>query len=168
MEYIGISEDRLHHILGVARRCYQISKEEGFDEDFCRRMFGIGFFHDIGYEFSENQSEHANISSELFRLLVKDPCIFGDDELEYENRKPDTKAYETIRDHGSYTELLTNEWRILNVADMTVDSKGNIVDVMQRLEDIKNRYGEYSNQYLTACDLAIQIGLIEKNSNESV
>ena len=55
-------------------------------------------------------------------------------------------------------------WKILNIADMTIDSKGNKVDVMQRLEDIKLRYGEYSNQYLTACDVAVQVGLVDRNS----
>ena len=46
---------------------------------------------------------------------------------------------------------------------MTIDSKGNKVDVMKRLEDIKDRYGENSNQYLTACDIAYIIGLTAEN-----
>ncbi len=39
---IGISEDRLHHIIGVARKAYSIAKEMGYDENFARRMWMIG------------------------------------------------------------------------------------------------------------------------------
>lgn len=65
MNYIGISEARLHHILGVARKSYKIAKEMGYDERFCRRCFMLGWIHDVGYEFSEKQSEHPNVSAEL-------------------------------------------------------------------------------------------------------
>ena len=41
--YIGISEDRLHHMLGVARECYKLAQDMGYNEDFCRRMFMIGW-----------------------------------------------------------------------------------------------------------------------------
>lgn len=29
-QYIGIDDDRLHHMLGVARKCYKLSKEKEF------------------------------------------------------------------------------------------------------------------------------------------
>lgn len=72
-------------------------------------------------------------------------------------------ALSAIRKHGSYTVNETAEWKILNMADMQVDDQGNEVDVSQRLEDIKNRYGEHSNQYLTACDISYRIGLTATN-----
>ena len=50
---------------------------------------------------------------------------------------------------------------------MTIDSKGNKVAVTQRLQDIKERYGEQSNQYLTACDVAYTIGLTAVNLAET-
>ena len=62
---IGISDDRLHHILGIARKWYKIAKEEGFDAEFCRRMFMIGWCHDVGYEFIKTQETHANMSAEM-------------------------------------------------------------------------------------------------------
>lgn len=153
-EFIGISEDRLHHILGVARECYQIAKNMTKDETFCRRMFMIGWNHDVGYEFSEKQEEHPIISEEMLNTLKISKANTGQ------------RVCHAIKKHGQYTDLKTIEWKILNIADLTIDSKGNKVDVMQRLEDIKYRYGEYSNQYLTACDIAVQVGLIDRNSIE--
>lgn len=74
-----------------------------------------------------------------------------------------TNAVSAIKDHGLYTENETAEWKILNMADMQVDSQGNEVSVFQRLDDIKNRYGEHSDQYLTACDICYRIGLTAVN-----
>ena len=151
-KYIGISEDRLHHILGVARKAYEIAKDMGYDECFCRRCFMLGWLHDVGYEFSEKQSEHSYVSEELLRSLSSEPC-----------NKEWANALSAIRKHGAYTENETAEWKILNMADMQIDSQGNEVNVSQRLEDIRNRYGEHSNQYLTACDICYRIGLTPIN-----
>lgn len=163
-EFIGISEDRLHHILGVARECYQIAKNMGESEDNCRRMFIIGWLHDVGYEFSEQQSEHPEISAEMLTDMFTAYFPFTGQEDYF--KIIDADAVKTIREHGRYysAEYMPLSWKILNIADLTIDSKGNKVDVMQRLDDIKNRYGEYSNQYLTACDNAVKVGLVDRNS----
>ena len=68
-----------------------------------------------------------------------------------------------IKGHGVYTENETAEWKILNMTDMQVDSQGKEVSVSQRLDDIKNRYGEHSDQYLTACDICYRIELTAVN-----
>ncbi len=157
-DYIGISEDRLHHIIGVARKAYQIAKDMGCDEEFARKMFMIGWVHDVGYEFSKEQSEHPKISSEMLHQLV---CS---------NKTYDTsvslKTNHAIYYHGLYPDEALGynlEWKIINMADMQVDSKGKEVDVMDRLNDIKERYGKYSDQYLTACDICYRIGLTITN-----
>lgn len=46
-----IDNNRLQHIIGVARKCYSIAKSHGHNEDFCKKMFMLGWCHDIGYEF---------------------------------------------------------------------------------------------------------------------
>lgn len=153
MDYIGISEDRLHHIIGVARKAYKIAKDMGYEEDFCYKCFMLGWIHDVGYEFSEKQSEHSDISAKMLMFMNEDP--FGSDLI-----KP---LYKAIKEHGKYPTEITDEYIILNMADMQVDSKGNEVTVFERLEDIKNRYGEDSNQYLTACDICYCIGLTSVN-----
>ena len=40
------------------------------------------------------------------------------------------------------------------------------MDVVQRLNDIKSRYGEHSNQYLTACEMTYIVGLTADNIAE--
>lgn len=140
--YIGITENRLHHIKAVAEECYRIAKEEGFPEEFCRKMFVIGWNHDIGYEFSEESLGHAKIGGELISLIGA--CERSVDAITY---------------HGYDMEHPTDEWRILNTADMTVDHMGNRVSVKERLESIETRYGKESAQYQNAIFLAKKIGL---------
>ena len=72
-KYIGISEDRLHHIIGVARKAYAIAKQRGHSEEFARKMFMDGWLHDVGYEFSEKQGHHPHESGELVRLIMEEP-----------------------------------------------------------------------------------------------
>ena len=165
MSYIGITEDRLHHILGVARKAYKIAKEMGYDERFARRMFMIGWNHDVGYEFAEKRAEHAGLSAELLCALrggfdVMTYPLYEDKECE--------DAVSAVRNHGRYTGHETAEWKILNMADMLIDSKGKEVTVSQRLEDIRNRYGEHSDQYLTACDICYRIGLTGVNNASNI
>lgn len=148
LKNIGISNDRLFHILSVARKCYEIAKKEGFKEDFCRKMWLIGWLHDIGYEFTTEKEKHPDISVELMQNLCIDISDININAIKY---------------HGKYPEKITDEWRILNMTDMLIDSKGNDVGVMARLEDIEYRFGRYSDIYLTACDVTYLCGLTAIN-----
>lgn len=149
MDYIGISEDRLHHSIGVARKCYALAKDRGMPEDFCRRMFMLGWNHDVGYEFATEKGDHPGVSEELLKLLGVT-----------NESKVSAKALHAIRKHGMDTKTKSLEWRILNEADMTVDSKGNSVTVLERLEDIAKRFGNDSKEYVDAVSLAVLLGLI--------
>lgn len=146
----GISEERLHHMIGVARKAYEIARQEGFPEPFCRKMFMIGWNHDVGYEFSEKQPDHCETGAEMLMQI--------------------TGAYNenvhAVQKHGHYSSVRSDEWRILNMADMLIDHDGKEVDVIKRLDGIKERYGEYSDQYLTACDICVQVGLTAINLAE--
>ncbi len=113
----------------------------------------LGWNHDVGYEFSKKQQEHPDIGADMLS------AVFGS----IVPKAQDDIAYQAIKNHGRYTQHKTVEWKILNMADMLIDSKGNEVAVTQRLEDIKERYGERSDQYLTACDICYQIGLTAVN-----
>lgn len=143
---IGITEPRLKHILGVARKCYQIAEKEGHNENFCRKMFLVGWLHDVGYEFSKTNDEHAQIGSDLLYQ-----CLNGCDE----------KSIHAISQHGNCpAENLTDELRILLLADMQTDSLGNDVGVLRRLQDIESRYGKHSKEYIKSCNIAYRLGLL--------
>lgn len=142
---IGISDKKMRHILSVARQCYEIAKNEyKLEEEECRKMFLVGFLHDIGYEFCENSEEHPYVGNEIIKS--------------YFNRD-----VTSIKNHGKPNRIDTYDLEsvILNKADMTVDSNGDVVGVEDRLLDIKNRYGIKSRQYKNSVEVAKKIGLIE-------
>lgn len=139
---VGISKDRMQHTLMVARRSYDLAKNKyHLNETECRKAFVIGFLHDIGYEFSENNLEHPEKGYELIK---------------------DTLGIELpeIRLHGDPYAEQTTFLSILNEADMTVDGKGNIVTVEERLNDIKSRYSPEAMEYLKTVEMAKNIHLI--------
>ena len=140
-----LTEQKIKHNVTVARLCYKIAKEKyKTNENFARAMWTIGYNHDIGYEFiedSSNISAHSDISDELIFSAFK-----GD-------------SY-AIKWHGKKISQSNVSLRILNEADLQVDSKGNIISVKERLEDIRLRYGNESKQYDQAKWLAIELGLI--------
>lgn len=141
---VGISNDRMMHILSVARQSYQIAKNKyELEEEDCRKAFVIGFLHDIGYEFSENNLEHPEVG----RALIKETLGVELSEIEK---------------HGDPDAEQTLFLSILNEADMTVDSKGNVVSVEERLQDIVSRYSEDAIEYLRPLALAKKLNLIEE------
>ena len=150
-QFIGISEKRLKHILGVSRKAYRITKDRGHDEKFARKMFMAGWLHDVGYEFSTEQAQHPHESGELIRLIAED------------GPGKQSAVEKAVRRHGRYAEEETEEYVILNMADMLISSEGKEVSVLERLDEIRSRYGEYSDQYLTACDICFRIGLTAEN-----
>lgn len=134
---MSFTNDRANHSLTVAKQMYTMALERTKDGFYARKMFHLGLVHDIGYQFTENNREHAHIGGEFLR----------DEGYEY---------WKKVYDHGN-PDLLgepSEEWFILNFADMTTDSKGNRVTMEERLKDIGSRYGYKSEEYLTAWDLA--------------
>ncbi len=147
-KYIGLSDNRVRHSVGVARKAYAIAKEMGLSDQFAKKMFMIGAIHDIGYEFAPDQPSHPDISANLLaNMFITD--------IE------DEPAYNAVKDHGKVIADETIEWKILNMADMQVDSFGNEVTVQERLENIKERYGEHSPQYRTSLEICYETGLLE-------
>ena len=147
-----ITEDRLHHIIGVARKAYKIAINMGYDETFAKKCFMLGWNHDIGYEFASSEN-HATESAKMI-LLLEDTINPSD---------LDKKSYLAIKYHSNYPNDITDEYKILTMADMQVDSKGNECDVIDRLNDIKNRYGSTSNEYIISCDICFRLGLTNYN-----
>jgi HD domain. len=128
-----ITEDRLHHILGVARKAYKIAKDLGKDENYARQMFALGWNHDIGYEF--DPVNHENVGANIL---------------------PNYKYAEFIRSHGLAPTQITKEWIIINLADMTTSPTGEEITIEDRLAEIESRYGKdhiWYKQSKEACDI---------------
>lgn len=124
--------DRLKHSLAVGRKMMEIGEKRGMPEGELRKLFVLGFNHDIGYEFGDRH--------EVDGAEVLEECGFCFSDEVRHHGDPDVKI------PSGYLE-------ILNMADMQIDSHGDDVGYEKRLEDIKSRYGENSEVYRKAGEL---------------
>lgn len=131
-KFIGLSDSRLFHSKQVADKCYNLAKSKySLDEDESRKMYVMGYLHDIGYAFSYSANEHSTIGFAMLYAIIDD------------------KILGAIKHHGDPKHI--SDWtiydKILNEADMLTDSEGYEVTFDERLEDIRQRHGESSNAY---------------------
>lgn len=126
-----MDEDRLKHSIAVARKMIEIGKKHNLNKEQLQELYVLGFNHDIGYEFGNNENHR----------------IIGGNILKSNNYK----YWQEIYYHGEidceYKSLYLD---ILNKADMQIDKYGNDVGYERRLEDIKVRYDVDSNIYKKA------------------
>jgi len=125
-------KDRLNHSLAVANKMIEIGKDFKLQESDLKELFVLGYNHDIGYEFCSDNIEHNIIGGEI---------------LKSNGYKHWKEVYYHGNPNSEYQSLFL---KILNMADMQIDKYGNDVGYEKRLEDIKNRYGENSIQYINA------------------
>lgn len=118
------TEDRAAHCRGVALYMRHAAPRLGLDPD---EAFLVGWLHDAGYAFGDNRS-HAR---EAGRRL----------------RAAGYAYWREIARHGSPQGLDSTMGVLLNIADMSVDSRGRTVGFGRRLRDVSRRYGEDSDQY---------------------
>ena len=139
-----MDEDRLRHSIAVARKMVEIAKSKNLSDEDIKNCFIIGYNHDVGYEFTKNGNNHNTIGGEILRNNFKywrEIYYHGEINVEYKSQYLD----------------------ILNMADMQIDKYGNDVGFIKRLEDIENRYGKESKQYINAEKL---IKKLKENNNE--
>lgn len=124
--------DRLKHSFAVANKMVEIGKKYNLNENDLQDLFLLGYNHDIGYTLCSNNIEHNIVGGERLK------------ENQY-------KYWKEVYYHGNpdceYKSLFL---KILNMADMQIDKYGNDVGYEKRLEDIKNRYGINSSQFINA------------------
>lgn len=102
-------------------------------------MFILGMLHDIGYEFVEDQGEHAHAGG----IKLKAQGYVYWKEVFY---------------HGiPQTDYSSKELELLNYVDMIIGPDGAEMSIKQRIENIEERYGKYSEQALKAKELEEQI-----------
>ena len=130
-----LSNDKVSHSKAVAEYMRD-NCPNGLDPN---EMYLLGFIHDIGYLFQKDG--HGTLGG----LLLKAQGY---------------KYYEEVYHHGDpHCEYKSKELDLLNLADLSINSKGEFVGISDRLEDIKTRYGAESKNYLNAVLCAEQISL---------
>ena len=133
-----MDENRLKHSLAVSRKMIEIGREYNLDENELQDLFILGFNHDIGYEFDNNEN-HGHIGGEILK-------------------RNNYKYWKEVYYHGDINSEYTSLFlEILNKADMQIDRYGNDVGYDKRLEDIKNRYGNTSTTYKSAKKLVAKL-----------
>ena len=62
--------------------------------------------------------------------------------------------FKEVKHHGHPEDgYFSHAWLILNLADLSVNGKGEIVPLKVRLNDIKQRYGEFSDEYCNSVEI---------------
>ena len=129
-----MDENRLKHSLAVANKMVECDNGNNKIE-----VFLIGYLHDIGYQFTDDKSKHNKIGGEI----LKDVGF---------------KYWKEVYYHGEANCKYNSYYLdLLNKCDMMIDSHGNDVGFDNRLEDIKNRYGEDSQEYIKAKELVKEL-----------
>lgn len=67
---IGMDDNRLRHCRGVGMKASELGRTLfGWSDEKCRDMFVMGYLHDVGYQFAQEQSEHEELGGALLRSL---------------------------------------------------------------------------------------------------
>lgn len=146
---MGMSVERMMHNVEVARKCYDIAKRDGYPETFCKKMWMIGYIHDVGYEFTSDYTKHAAMTMEVlnaFDPVFNDSCALH------------SLALHDKANPGSTVNSV--EWRILCTANLTTNTNGQTIDASVRIHDLLECYGELSPEYRSALKTAQQLGLV--------
>lgn len=134
-----ISLNKLKHTISVARECRELAKKLRLPKDKQNAAFVMGLLHDIGYEdCGENISEHPEVGYNLIQDYLANA-----DEIN-----------NAIRNHGRKLDNIGVMDFILNFSDLTIDNMGNHVTIYERLETLKNKYGEENSHYKHAVSQA--------------
>ena len=134
-----MDNDRLKHSYAVANKMVKLGKEKNLPDEQLQELFLLGYLHDIGYQFGTNKN-HNMIGGNLLK-------------------NSNYKYWKEVYYHGiPNSEFKSLYLDILNTADMMIDKYGNDVGFDKRLDDIKNRYGEDSIQYINCVKIINELG----------
>ena len=132
-----VTIDRMNHSLSVANKMKELV--EGSPNEYNaspNEAFIIGILHDIGYEFVDDQKEHAHVGG----LTLK---------------KQGYKYWKEIFYHGlPQNEFTSPELWLLNYVDMITGPTGKYTTLVERIKEISVRYGMGSWQEREAIELS--------------
>lgn len=144
-----IPDERIRHMHGVAEYMYRNAEKHQLRSD---QMYVLGLLHDIGY--MNGKIAHEAFGANLIKSLgfEMDYVIA----ILWHGSKPSDFLALTKKT----AKNVPNEMILLWEADMHVNSKGEEVTYDDRLLDIRERYGEDSNEYKNCQEI---IDFLKKN-----
>ncbi len=125
-----LSKTRLSHCNSVGEMMQRIVQESdtGVFPFSPEEAFTVGYLHDIGYAFTDNQLEHSYIGG-------------------LHLRKTGFKYWDVVYWHGNENpEINCPMLNLLDYSDMSIDFDGSSIDFDTRINNIIKRYGEDTRQ----------------------
>lgn len=142
-----LSEDRIKHMHGVAELMY--THADSFDCRYLSKeeLYLLGLLHDIGYILGKEAHESNGAQLLLKTFSIETSATFLEC-IEWHGHTP--REYVDLK-MCSFTDI-PQELILLWWADMMVESSGEkagqVVGFNERLNNIKERYGEHSKPYI--------------------
>lgn len=128
-----ISKSKMLHMHGVAEYMYNNALSYGLDPE---EMYILGLLHDIGY--IRGRVNHGDIGGTIMSDLGYQDAVY----LIWHDVEP----AEYLKQHD-YPTVIPSALVLLWEADCRVDAKGNLVSFDERVEDVRERYGEDSDAF---------------------
>ena len=131
---LQLPEPVMKHSIGVAEFMAEYAEVHGGDP---YEYYVTGLLHDIGKLYPGDPDPDG-------KNMYKGHPVKGGNLL----KELGFIHYKDILHHGHPEDgYYSRMWLILNLADMSVNGKGEKVPVMERLKTIKDRYGKFSEEY---------------------
>lgn len=126
------TDNRVLHCKGVAEYMYNYVMKHTGNTDYAQEMYMLGFLHDIGYRFTDKIKDHGFIGGELLK-------------------KQGYKYWWEVYNHGNLEVTnMSPELLLLELADLSVGPKGEVMTVDERLANCGERFGILSHYYKVA------------------
>lgn len=148
MQTDDMVELKLQRNLALAKKCYNLARDRSFNDTFCKKMFMIGLLYNIGYEFEKDHN-----------LAIKESCrlieLFGGS---LDNATKNAIMYCGV---NVTLDMQSDEWKILNIANLTTDNNGYDISIEKRLFETKKKYGDNSKEYNSLIEICSELNLLD-------
>lgn len=133
-----LAEHVTRHSIGVAEFMSEYAETHPDLKADPAKYYVLGLLHDIGKLFP-GDPDPDNPKNEYKNHAAKGAALMEDMGFSY---------YKEIKHHGHpENKYFSTAWLILNLADMSINGKGEKVPINTRIQNIKKRYGDNSEQY---------------------
>lgn len=136
--------DILNHTLGVVHNCRNLIKVHSLSKQDAELLLTAAYLHDIGHSEDINVTGFYQFDAYkhlLFSGWDLEVCslVLHHSEARYYPHQKDPEIQSAFK--KALPKRLEEVYKLLNLADMTSNSRGEHVSFKERFLDIKNNYG---------------------------
>lgn len=126
-----LSKNKILHSMGVANFLYSYAISHDWDKETAENLYITGLLHDIGYLDNPTGENHAEKGATIL-----------------ERNGYASEYCNIIRNHGKITDEISQEQRLLWLADLCIDNTGNYIGYEARYASICERYNANDTRLL--------------------